>query len=245
MPFFLCTWASFSFFSLHIFFLFVIYSLNVVTFHMITSTLLRQACRHQVSLGKTSRFFSTSILKSQQQYHFDSYKLVHHLEEKGFSTEQSQAVMVALQKVISESMANLTDNTVNKAEFDKTMYARTVDFVQLRSEVQFMERNEYALMRAENERLQGELEMIRQKLMEEVNRTQANVRVDMHLEKGRWRDETSAQEIKIKETEARIESELAGLRTQMEAIKFQILQYFIGTLTGGGALFLAYLRMLR
>lgn len=121
------------------------------------------------------------------------------------------------------------------------------------------------MMKAENERLQGELEKLRQKLREEITRTQANVRLDLHLEKGRIRDEASAQEIKIKETDTRIESEIAGLRTQMEAIKFQILQYMIGknfipmiesrmghthsncigTITGAGALFLAYLRMFR
>jgi hypothetical protein len=125
------------------------------------------------------------------------------------------------------------------------MYARTVDFVQLRSETQVMDRNAYGVMRTENEHLQVELDKLRQKLHEEINRTIDTVRVEMHLERGRCRDETSAQEIKIKQTDTRIESELAGLRTQMEAIKFQILQYFIGTLTGGGALFLAYLRMLR
>ncbi|KAI8335397.1 hypothetical protein BC941DRAFT_430221 [Chlamydoabsidia padenii] len=125
------------------------------------------------------------------------------------------------------------------------MYARTVDFVQLQSEVQFMDRNAYGVMRTENERLQGELDKLRQRLYEDIHRTIDSVRVDMHLERGRCRDETSAQEIKIKETDTRIESELANVRTQMEAIKFQILQYFIGTLTGAGALFLAYLRMLR
>lgn len=84
------------------------------------------------------------------------------------------------------------------------------------------------MMKAENDRLQGEVEKLRQKLREEITRTQANVRLDLHLEKGRIRDEASAQEIKIKETDTRIESEIAGLRTQMEAIKFQILQYMIG-----------------
>ncbi|CAO3593107.1 unnamed protein product [Absidia cylindrospora] len=188
--------------------------------------------------------FSTTPSRSED-YHFDSFKLVERLESKGFSREQSSAVMAALQKITSESMRDLTSNKVTKSEFDKTMYARTVDFVQLRSEVQIMDRNAYELMRAENERLQVELDKLRQKLREEITRTQANVRLELNLEKGRFRDETSAQEIKIKETDTRIESELAGLRTQMEAIKFQILQYFIGTLTGGGALFLAYLRMLR
>ena len=100
----------------------------------------------------------------------------------------------------------------------------------MKSEIQLLEKNDFTMMKAENDRLMGEVEKLRQKLREEITRSQANVRLDLHLEKGRIRDEASAQEIKIKETDTRIESEIAGLRTQMEAIKFQILQYMIGNM---------------
>ncbi|KAI9020897.1 hypothetical protein CLU79DRAFT_754282 [Phycomyces nitens] len=153
--------------------------------------------------------------------------------------------MRSVRQVISESMTDLSKAMVTKAEQEKTVYTYKVDFAHLKSEVQLLEKNDFSMMHAENERLQGEIEKLRQKLREEITRTQANVRLDLNLEKGRIRDEASAQEIKIKETDTRIESEIAGLRTQMEAIKFQILQYMIGTITGAGALFLAYLRMFR
>lgn len=125
-------------------------------------------------------------------------------------------------------MANLSNTMVTKAEQEKTVYTYKVDFASLKSEIQLLEKNDFTMMRAENERLQGEIEKLRQRLREEITRTQANVRLDLNLEKGRIRDEASGQEIKIKETDTRIESEIAGLRTQMEAIKFQILQYMVG-----------------
>jgi hypothetical protein len=103
-----------------------------------------------------------------------------------------------------------------------------VDFVQLKSEVQLLEKNDFSLMKTENERLQAQVERLRQKLREEITRSQANVRLDLNLEKGRIRDEASSQDIRMRETDTRIESEIASLRTQMEAIKFQILQYMIG-----------------
>jgi regulator of replication initiation timing len=127
------------------------------------------------------------------------------------------------------SMTNLSKTMVTKAEQEKTVYTYKVDFASLKSEIQLLEKNDFTMMKAENERLQGEIEKLRQRLREEITRTQANVRLDLNLEKGRIRDEASAQEIKIKETDTRIESEIAGLRTQMEAIKFQILQYMVGT----------------
>ncbi len=106
------------------------------------------------------------------------------------------------------------------------------------SEIHLLEKNDFSMMKAENDRLLGEIEKLRQKLREEITRTQAGVRLDLNLEKGRIRDEASVQEIKIKETDTRIESEISNLRTQMEGVKFQILQYMLGTITGAGALIL-------
>lgn len=120
-----------------------------------------------------------------------------------------------------------------------------VDFAQLKSEIQLIEKNDFTVMKTENERLQTQVDKLRQRLREEITRSQANVRLDLNLEKGRVRDEASEQELKMRETDTRIESDIANLRTQMEAIKFQILQYMVGTMTGAGALFLAYLRMFR
>lgn len=91
-------------------------------------------------------------------------------------------------------------------------------------------------MKAENDRLMADVEKLKQRLREEVTRTQAGVRLDLNLEKGRIRDESSQQELKIKEVDTRIESEIAGLRTQIEQAKFSILQYLVGVATGSGAL---------
>ncbi|KAL9551365.1 hypothetical protein MBANPS3_004297 [Mucor bainieri] len=202
------------------------------------------------------RCFSTSRIQLNQQYHFDTFKFVERLEKADFTRQQSESIMKALRKVIGESMTELTKPMVTRAEQEKdyvmnshmdhqAIYMYKVDFAHLKSEIQLLEKNDFSIMKAENERLQAQVEKLRQRLKEEIVRAQANVRLDLNLEKGRVRDEASGQEIKMKETDTRIESEIAGLRTQMEAIKFQILQYLVGTITGAGALFLAYLRMFR
>jgi len=51
---------------------------------------------------------------------------------------------------------------------------------------------------------------VQQRLREEITRTQAGVRLDLNLEKGRMRQESSEQELKIKEVDTRIEQEIAG-----------------------------------
>ena len=106
-----------------------------------------------------------------------------------------------------------------------------------------MEKNDLAMMKAENDRLVSDLEKLKQRLREEITRTQAGVRLDLNLEKGacttrvqvicivytfkcmigRMREESSGQELKIKEVDTRIEREIAELRTAIQASKVSVL----------------------
>lgn len=54
-------------------------------------------------------------------------------------------------------------------------------------------------MKTENERLMTDVEKLKQRLREEITRTTAGVRLDLNLEKGRIRDESSVHALKIKE----------------------------------------------
>ncbi|KAJ2721836.1 Protein fmp32, mitochondrial [Coemansia sp. Benny D115] len=176
---------------------------------------------------------------------FDTNRVVVRLEREGFTKQQAASIVSTLNSVLQESTHSILHSVVTKADQDKTLYMYKVDFAQLKSEIQMMEKTDFSMMKAENERLQGEVNKLKQKLREEITRTQAGVRLDMSLEKGRARDERSQHEIKIRETDTKIEQEISGLRMQMESIKFSILQYMIGTITGTGALILAYLRMFK
>jgi len=70
------------------------------------------------------------------------------------------------------------------------------------------------------------------------------MRLDLSLEKGRIREEANVQELKIKETEARIEQETASLREKLEPVKFSTLQWLMGVCTGTAALMLGAWRLL-
>lgn len=102
------------------------------------------------------------------------------------------------------------------------------DFARLKNEIQQMEGRDVAEVKTANERLKSEIEKLRKQLQEEITRSQAGVRLDLNLEKGRIRDETIEQHEKLRKTDDKIESEIQTLRRQMEGIKLQILQYMIG-----------------
>jgi len=175
-------------------------------------------------------------------YHFDTHRFVERLEVEGLTRKQAEAVMSAMSDVVDESVQNMMQDMVTKAEQEKFLYTQKVDFTQLKSEVQIMEKNDLATMKAENDRLAADVDKLKQRLREEIARTQAGVRLDLNLEKGRLRDETSAQELKVREVDTRIESEISALRTAIETSKQNTLQYLVTVATGVCALLMAYLR---
>ena len=109
------------------------------------------------------------------------------------------------------------------------------DFAELKSELHMLEKNDFTILKGENERLEAELEKVRAQMREDVNRLQGSVRLDMNLEKGRLRDEALVQESKIKDTENRIDTEISNVRTQLETLKFDIIKYIVGTTQAQGA----------
>ncbi|TDL22260.1 DUF1640-domain-containing protein [Rickenella mellea] len=191
---------------------------------------------------RRNRHRSFHASSTVSDFHFDTHHFVQRLENEGLNRAQAEGIMSAMAEVIDESVRNMTSNMVTKADQEKHQYTQNVDFAQLKSELQLMEKNDLAMMKAENDRLITDIERLKQRLREEITRTQAGVRLDLNLEKGRMREESSGQELKIKEVDTKIEREISELRTYIQASKATTLQYLVGFVTGCSALLMAYLR---
>ncbi|CAK7227880.1 Protein fmp32, mitochondrial [Sporothrix curviconia] len=189
------------------------------------------------------RAFHASAVR-RRDHHFDTLKFVQRLRDDGFTEAQSVAMMKVLNDVIEESIQNLTRTMVLREDAAKATYTQKVDFAKLRSELLSADSTENNTTRAAHERLANDLAKFNSRLRDEVGRTQASVRLDLNLEKGRIREEAVGQELKVKETETRIEQEVAAMRQQLEQVKFQTLQWLMGVCTGFAALLLGAWRLL-
>jgi hypothetical protein len=194
------------------------------------------------SIASRAAFHTTS--RRQRDHHFDTLRFVQRLQSEGFTEEQSVAMMKVLNDVIEESIQNLTRTMVLREDAAKATYTQKVDFAKLRSELLSADSTESNTTRSTHERLANEIAKLSSRLKDEVNRTQASVRLDLNLEKGRIREEAVGQELKIKETETRIEQEVAALREKLEQVKFQTLQWLMGVCTGFAAVLLGAWRLL-
>ncbi|KAI5811484.1 hypothetical protein DFH27DRAFT_589256 [Peziza echinospora] len=179
-----------------------------------------------------------------RDHQFDTLQLVQRLQDEGFTEQQSVAVMNILSDVIEESVQNLTRTMVLKEEQEKITYTQKVDFSQLRSDLETHHSTEYTSTQSEYERLSSEIARLNSRLREEIIRAQNSVKLDLNLEKGRIREEASVQELKIKETDTRIETEVGAIRATLESVKFSTLQWLIGVCTGTAALILGVWRLL-
>ena len=112
-------------------------------------------------------------------------------------------------------------------EADRSTYTQKVDFTKLRSELLALDTSDTSITLASHERLSNDLAKLNSRLRDEISRAQASVRLDLNLEKGRIREEAKGQELKIKETETRIEQEVAGLKERVEGVKFSTLQWLM------------------
>ncbi|KAI5205150.1 DUF1640-domain-containing protein [Aureobasidium subglaciale] len=189
------------------------------------------------------RHFSATTQRNRD-HHFDTLKFVQRLQDEGFTEEQAVAMMKVLSDVVEESIQNLTRTMVLREDQEKATYTQKVDFAKLRSELLSADSTESSLTRASHERLTNDLAKLNSRLRDEVQRTQASVRLDLNLEKGRIREEANSQDLKIKETETRIEQEAAALRERLEAVKFSTLQWLMGVTTGTAAIILGVWRLL-
>ena len=120
---------------------------------------------------------------------------------------------------------------VPREDQEKINYTQKVDFAKLRSELALLHGHELNPLKGEQERLASEIARLGARLKEEVQRAQSSVRLDLSLEKGRMREESSVHELKVKETDTRIEKEVGDLRGVLESVKFSTLQWLIGVCT--------------
>jgi hypothetical protein len=83
----------------------------------------------------------------REDFHFDTHHFVQRLEREGLNRAQAEGIMSAMAEVIDESVRNMTANMVTKADQEKHQYTQQVDFAQIKSELQLMEKNDLATLK--------------------------------------------------------------------------------------------------
>jgi gas vesicle protein len=98
----------------------------------------------------------------------------------------------------------------------------------VRSSLVLLERCTIDSLRLENEGLRGQIRKLYENRKEEMKKLESGIQLDMNLEKGRLREESTNLSQRIKDTHNRIETEVAQLKTQIESQKLELIKYLAG-----------------
>ncbi|KAH1118659.1 hypothetical protein AAZX31_17G154200 [Glycine max] len=192
-----------------------------------------------------TRHFS-QVVKSNGKHLFlvDTLALVRRLEGEGVPSKQAEAITAAITEVLNDSLENVSQSLVSNGEMQKIEMMQESNLSKFKAEVQSSQGHHFSLLQHETEKLRNDIEKMRSELRHEIDKVTAGQRLDLNLERGRIREELSNQNAETNNLTNKLDREIHSLRAQLEAAKYDVIKYCIGTLVSISAVGLAVLRIL-
>lgn len=161
-----------------------------------------------------------------------------------FDEKQATILVNVMREALQGGIVHVSKDLAKRERLIQLTYQQRVDFAKLRDQLLSSDRNEFHNIQNEYERVRNDLEKLKNKLREDITKTNAGIKLDLSLEKGRIKEESSHHDLQIKEIDTRIDHEVSNMKMQIDSVKTQVMQWLIGVCTGTFALVLAYLRLL-
>ncbi|XP_058588938.1 mitochondrial calcium uniporter regulator 1 isoform X6 [Neofelis nebulosa] len=174
---------------------------------------------------------------------------------RGFTTQQAEITVSALVKITDANMDIVYKDMVTKMQQEITVQQIMSQIANVKKDMVILEKSEFSALRAENEKINLELHRLKQQIMDEVVKVRTDTKLEFNLEKSRVKELYSLNERKLLEmrtemvalhaqqdravtqTDRKIDTEVAGLKTMLESHKLDNIKYLaVGfvTLSGGG-----------
>ncbi|PSS36536.1 hypothetical protein CEY00_Acc01052 [Actinidia chinensis var. chinensis] len=173
----------------------------------------------------------------------DTLALVRRLEAQGVPSKQAEAITGAITEVLNDSLENVAHSFVSKGEMQKIEMTQDSNLAKFKSKIQSSQEHHFSLLQHETEKLRSDIEKMRSELRYEIDKVTAGQRLDLNLERGRIRDELANQNQETTNLTNKLDREIHALRAQLEAAKYEVIKYCIGTLVSISAVGLAVLRI--
>ncbi|XP_039318672.1 mitochondrial calcium uniporter regulator 1 isoform X1 [Saimiri boliviensis] len=198
-----------------------------------------------LQLERKRRDFTSS---GSRKLYFDTHALVCLLEDNGFATQQAEIIVSALVKILEANMDIVYKDMVTKMQQEITLQQIMSQIANVKKDMIILEKSEFSALRAENEKIKLELHQLKQQVMDEVIKVRTDTKLDFNLEKSRVKELYSLNEKKLLElrteivalhaqqdraltqTDRKIETEVAGLKTMLESHKLDNIKYLAGSI---------------
>lgn len=191
------------------------------------------------------RCFSQLVKPNEKRtFLVDNLAMVRRLEAQGVPSKQADAITTAITQVLNDSVDNVGQSFISKSEMQKIELIQEANLSKFKSQVQSAQEQHFSSLLRETEKLHNDIEKMRSELRYEIDKVTAGQRLDLNLERGRIRDELATQSSETMNLSYKLDREIHAVRTQIEAAKYDVIKYCLGTLLSISAVGLATIRIL-
>ncbi|KAF2640813.1 hypothetical protein P280DRAFT_329015 [Massarina eburnea CBS 473.64] len=154
-------------------------------------------------------------------HHFDTYSLVKDLTTSGFSQPQSVTIMKAVRGILSDNMELARDGLVSKSNVENETYLFRAACSELKTEVGGNRKAETERMRSERGQLQHEVDLLGQRLGQEMGFLKDELKGLFDDRKMAVRQEQRVKETKLQELNNQITIKLTSdARSEVEGLRW-------------------------
>ncbi|NWR32506.1 MCUR1 regulator, partial [Tachuris rubrigastra] len=160
---------------------------------------------------------------------FDTHALVCLLEENGFTTQQSEVIVSALVKIMDTNLDMIYKDMVTKVQQEIALQQVMSHIGGVKKDMIILEKSEFSALRSENEKIKLELQQIKKQVMDEITKVRADNKLNLNLEKSRVKELHAQQDRALTQTDRKIDTEVADLKTMLESHKLDNIKYLAGS----------------
>ncbi|KAG7488798.1 hypothetical protein MATL_G00038270 [Megalops atlanticus] len=182
-----------------------------------------------------------------RKFFFDTHAVVRLLEENGFSTQQAEVIVTALVRITNSNMDVIYKDMVTKVQQEIMLQRVMSQIAAVKKDMIILEKSEFSALLSENEKVKIELLQLKMQLADVMNKVRSDNLLDMNLEKSRIKEMKAEHERKLLEartemmemnaeqdrhmtqTNMKIDTEVAGLKTMLESHKLDTIKYLAGS----------------
>ncbi|NXE22342.1 MCUR1 regulator, partial [Ardeotis kori] len=165
----------------------------------------------------------------------------------GFTTQQSEVIVSALVKIMNTNLDMIYKDMVTKVQQEIALQQVMSHIGGVKKDMIILEKSEFSALRSENEKIKLELQQIKKQVMDEITKVRADNKLNLNLEKSRVKELVSFATVQIEsfycftvqhaqqdraltQTDRKIDTEVADLKTMLESHKLDNIKYLAGSI---------------
>ncbi|TNN65115.1 Mitochondrial calcium uniporter regulator 1 [Liparis tanakae] len=160
---------------------------------------------------------------------FDTHAVVRLFEENGFTTQQAEAMVKVLVRMTKSNMDVIYNDMVTKVQQEIMLQHVMSQIAAVKKDMVILEKSEFTTLLAEYEKLKIHILLFKIQLADVMNKVRSDTIMDLNLEKSRAKGLTAEQDRHLSQTNMKIDTELAGLKTMLESHKLDTIKYLAGS----------------